>query len=265
MTDQQQPTNVETIRTEVRDHVGTITLDRPAQRNALTRGVLAEISQMLDSWGAEEAVRGIVLTGSGPKAFAAGADISELAGWTLTDGLAAPMQRLCDRIQDFPKPTLAALNGVAMGGGLELAMSCDIRIAADHATMALPEVGLGVLPGAGGTQRLSRLVGTGRALEMILTGRTLTAEQAERYGLVTTVVPAADLLSTAAEIMATVLGKGPLAIRLAKLVIGPGSDTDQRTGLLLEQLAQTLLYTTEDKAEGAAAFLAKRAPEFDGR
>lgn len=265
MTDPQQPRTFETIRADVADGVGTITIDRPDQRNALTSTVLAEISRMLDAWEADETVRGIVVTGSGPTAFAAGADISELARWDLTDGLAAPMQRLYDRIQDFPKPTLAALNGVAMGGGLELAMSCDIRIAADHAKMGLPETGLGVLPGAGGTQRLSRLVGVGRATEVILTGRALTAEQAEGYGLVTTVVPAADLLPTAAEIMATVLAKGPLAVRLAKLVIAPGSDTDQRTGLLLEQLAQTLLYTTEDKDEGAAAFLAKRAPDFDGR
>lgn len=262
---EQQSRSVETIRTEVTDQVGTLTLHRPDQRNALTATMQAEIAQALDAWAADDAVRGVIITGSGPKAFAAGADISELATWNTADGLAATMQRLFDRIQDFPKPTLAALNGVAMGGGLELAMSCDIRIAADSASIGLPEVGLGVLPGAGGTQRLSRLVGAGRALEMILTGRVLTAEQAERYGLVTTLVPAAELLPTAAEIMASILAKGPLAIRLAKLVVGPGAETDQRTGLLLEQLAQTLLYTTEDKAEGAAAFLAKRAPEFEGR
>lgn len=266
MTDPQEPARTfETILADVTDGVGTLTLHRPAQRNALTATMVREIAQVLDAWENDETVRGIVVTGTGPKAFAAGADISEVAAWTLADGLAAPMQRLYDRIQNSPKPTLAALNGAALGGGLELAMSCDIRIAADHASMGLPEVGLGVLPGAGGTQRLSRLVGPGRALEMILTGRALTAEQAEQYGLVTTVVPAAELLPTAAEIMATILSKGPLAVRLAKLVIAPGHDTDQRTGLLLEQLAQTLLYTTEDKAEGAAAFLAKRAPYFDGR
>ncbi|GAA4531428.1 enoyl-CoA hydratase-related protein [Brachybacterium paraconglomeratum] len=262
---EQQPRTFDTIRIEVTAQVGMLTLHRPDQRNALTATMQAEISQALDAWAADDAVRGVIITGSGPKAFAAGADISELAAWNTADGLAATMQKLFDRIQDFPKPTIAALNGVAMGGGLELAMSCDIRIAADSASMGLPEVGLGVLPGAGGTQRLSRLVGAGRALEMILTGRALTAEEAERYGLVTTVVPAAELLPTAAEIMATILAKGPLAVRLAKLVVGQGADTDQRTGLLLEQLAQMLLYTTEDKAEGAAAFLAKRAPEFDGR
>ncbi|WP_394216390.1 enoyl-CoA hydratase/isomerase family protein [Brachybacterium vulturis] len=264
MTDPQSPP-LTTLRTEVRDRIGTITLHRPEQRNALNQALLAELSAVLDAWEADAAVQGIIITGSGPQAFAAGADISEVAAWGVTDGLAATMQRLYDRLQDFPKPTLAALGGVAMGGGLELAMSCDLRIAAEEARMGLPEVGLGVLPSAGGTQRLSRLVGTGRALEMILTGRALSAEQAERYGLVTTVVPAADLLPTAAEIMRRILAKGPLAVRLAKMVIGPGHDTDQRTGLLLEQLAQTLLFTTADKAEGTAAFLEKRAPDFDGR
>ena len=263
--DQPHHSDFETLRTEVKDGVGTVTLHRPDQLNALNATLQNELSRLLDLWEVDDTVRGIVVTGTGAKSFAAGADISELAQWTVADGLAASLQRLFDRIQDFPKPTLAALNGLALGGGLELAMSCDIRIAAEHATMGLPEVGLGVLPGAGGTQRLSRLVGPGRALEMILTGRTLTAEQAERHGLVTEVVPARELLSTAAGTMARILAKGPLAIRLAKLVIGPGHDTDQRTGLLLEQLAQTLLFTTEDKAEGAAAFLGKRAPDFEGR
>ncbi|MDN5821098.1 MAG: enoyl-CoA hydratase-related protein [Brachybacterium sp.] len=264
MTDQQPP-QLTTLRTEVTDRIGTITLHRPEQRNALNAALLAELSAVLDAWEVDGAVQGIVITGSGEKAFAAGADIAEVAAWGLTEGLASTMQRLHDRLQAYPKTTLAALNGVAMGGGLELAMSCDIRIAAAEATMGLPEVGLGVLPSAGGTQRLSRLVGTGRALEMILTGRALTAEQAERYGLVTSVVSAAELLPTAAEIMTSILAKGPLAIRLAKMVIAPGHDTDQRTGLLLEQLAQTLLFTTEDKAEGTAAFLEKRAPDFGGR
>ena len=264
MTDPQAPPPT-LLRTEVTDRIGTLTLHRPEQRNALNAALLAELAAVLDAWEADDRVQGVILTGSGEKAFAAGADISEVASWDLAEGLASPMQRLFDRIQDFPKPTLAALNGVAMGGGLELAMSCDLRIAADGARMGLPEVGLGVLPSAGGTQRLSRLVGTGRALEMILTGRALTAEQAERYGLVTEVVPAADLLGAAARTMRTILAKGPLAIRLAKMVIAPGHDTDQRTGLLLEKLAQTLLFTTDDKAEGTAAFLEKREPGFEGR
>lgn len=264
MTDPQPP-STSALRTAVTDGIGTITLHRPAQRNALNAALLAEFAAVLDRWEVDDSVQGVILTGRGEKAFAAGADISEVAGWDLVDGLVNPMQRLFDRLQDYPKPTLAALNGVAMGGGLEMAMSCDVRIAADGARMALPEAALGVLPSAGGTQRLSRLVGSGRALEMILTGRVLSAEQAERWGLVTDVVPAAELLETAEQIMRTILAKGPLAVRLAKMVIAPGHDTDQRTGLLLEKLAQTVLFTTEDKAEGTAAFLEKRAPGFEGR
>ncbi|MDI3329242.1 MAG: enoyl-CoA hydratase-related protein [Micrococcus sp.] len=255
----------ETILAEVADGVGTITINRPDKRNALSRTVLAEIGRVLDVWEEDEGVSAVIFTGAGEKAFIAGADISQLAHYDLPYGLAAHMQRLYDRIQDYPKPTLAALNGIAMGGGLELAMSCDIRIAAEHARMGLPETTLGVLPGAGGTQRLSRLVGTGRAVEMILTSRILTAAEAERYGLVTAVVPAAELLPTAVGTIGTILTKGPLAIRLAKMVIAQGAETDQKTGLLLERLAQTLLYTTEDKAEGAAAFLGKRSPDFRGR
>src|SRR5699024_3700280 len=214
------------LPTAVTDRVGTLTLHRPEQRNALNAAQPAELAAGLAAREGDARAQGVGLTARGEQALAAGADISDVAAWYLAEGLASPMQRLFDRIQDFPKPTLAALNGVAMGGGLELAMSCDLRLAADGARMGLPEVGLGVLPSAGGTQRLSRLVGTGRALEMILTGRALTAEQAERYGLVTEVVPAADLLETAARTMRTILAKGPLAIRLAKMVIAPGHDTD---------------------------------------
>ncbi|GAB3268806.1 enoyl-CoA hydratase-related protein [Sinomonas notoginsengisoli] len=262
-------TTSETITTSISatgtGAIGTITINRPEVRNALSKTVLAEIGAVLDSWEDDPAVGAIVFTGAGEKAFVAGADISQLAGYDLAYGLAAHMQKLYDRIEDYPKPTIAAINGVAMGGGLELAMSCDIRIAADGARMGLPEATLGVLPGAGGTQRLTRLVGTGRAVEMILTSRVLTAAEAERYGLVTAVVHREELEATAAATAATILSKGPLAVRLGKIVIRQGAETDQKTGLLLERLAQTLLYTTEDKAEGAAAFLAKRTPEFAGR
>src|SRR5699024_4830027 len=155
------------LRTEVTDRIGTLTLHRPEQRNALNAAPLAELAAVLDAWEADDRVQGGSLTASGAKARAAGADTSEAPSGALAAGLASPMPRLVDRLQDVPKPTRAALNGVAMGGGRELAMSCDLRLAADGARMGLPETGLGVLPSAGGTQRLSRLVGTGRALEMI--------------------------------------------------------------------------------------------------
>ncbi len=194
----------------------------------------------------------------------AGADISQLQHYTLHTGLDAEMQRLFDEIEAFEKPTIAAVNGFALGGGCELAMACDIRIAAEHARFGLPETTLSVLPAAGGTQRLARLVGTGRAIELILTGRFVDAAEALRIGLVTSVVPADGLAAEARRVAEQILAKGPLAVRLAKLVIRAGMDADQRTGLVVERLAQALLYTTADKREGAAAFLAKRAPAFEG-
>lgn len=254
----------ETITTEVTDQIGTITINRPEKRNALSTTVLVEIARTLDQWEATPDVQTIIFTGTGEKAFIAGADISQLEHYDLHHGLAAHMQKLYDRIEDYPKPTIAAINGVALGGGLELAMSCDIRIVSENAKVGLPEATLGVLPGAGGTQRLSRLVGKGRAVEMILCSRVLTAQQALDYGLATEIHPLDSLMEAARTTAGTILSKGPLAIQLAKLVIGNGAETDQRTGLLLERLAQTLLYTTGDKAEGAAAFLNKRTPEFKG-
>lgn len=258
-------TTYETITADVRDRIGVITIDREEKRNALSATVLAEIGQALGTWETDDDVSAILFTGAGEKAFIAGADISQLASYDIPHGLRADMQRLYDRIEEYPKPTLAAVNGVAMGGGLELAMACDLRIAADHAKMGLPETRLGVIPGAGGTQRLTRLVGPGRALDMIITSRIIDAATAERYGLVTEVVAAPDLLDTATTLLAGVLEKGPMAIRLARMVVKQGAEADQKTGLMLETLAQSLLYTTEDKIEGTEAFLAKRPAAFQGR
>lgn len=258
-------TGTGTVTAELRGRVAVVTVNRPEVRNALNVGVLDGIEAALDALERREDAGAVVFTGAGEKAFVAGADISQLEHYDLAYGLAGTMQRLFDLIEDFPKPTIAAINGVALGGGLELAMSCDIRIAAENAKVGLPETTLGILPGAGGTQRLSRLVGKGRAVEMILTSRVLTAAEALDYGLVTEVHPQDELLAGALATVEKILGKGPLATQLAKLVITNGAETDQRTGLLLERLAQTLLYTTDDKAEGAAAFLAKRPPNFQGK
>ena len=256
---------LETITTQVTDRIGIITIAREEKRNALSTQVLREIAATLNRWESDDDVAAILFTGAGDKAFIAGADINQLAHYDVAHGLAAEMQTLFDRIEEYPKPTLAAINGVAMGGGLELAMACDIRIAADHVKVGLPETTLGVIPGAGGTQRLTRLVGPGRALEMIMTSRILDAQTAERYGLVTETVPADGLLTSATKLLGKVLSKGPLAIRMARMVVKQGAETDQKTGLMLEMLAQTLLYTTEDKVEGAEAFLAKRSAAFTGR
>ena len=255
---------MDTLTIEVDDRLAVVTINRPQVRNALSRQVLAELRDTLADLRERDDVGLVAFTGAGDKAFVAGADISQLRHYDLHTGLAAEMQRTFDVVEAFPKPTVAAVNGFALGGGCELAMACDIRIAADNARFGLPETTLSVLPGAGGTQRLARLVGTGRAIEMILTGRFVDAPEAHAIGLVTAVVPADDLRAELRRLADQILAKGPLAVRLAKLVVRAGMDADQRTGQVIEQLAQAVLYTTADKAEGASAFLEKRPPAFKG-
>ena len=254
----------ETLAVEVDDRLAVVTIDRPEVRNALSRQVLAELRDVLAGLRERDDVGIVAFTGAGEKAFVAGADISQLRHYDLHTGLDAEMQRTFDAVEAFPKPTVAAVNGFALGGGCELAMACDIRIASANARFGLPETTLSVLPGAGGTQRLARLVGTGRAIEMILTGRFVPAAEAQAIGLATSVVPADGLRTELRRLADQVLAKGPLAVRLAKVVIRAGMDADQRTGQVVEQLAQALLYTTADKAEGASAFLEKRPPAFKG-
>lgn len=256
---------LETLTVEVARRVAVVTLSRPEVRNALNDRLIAELRQVLTGLADDDAVGAVVLTGAGEKAFAAGADIGEVSQYTLHTALDSGMQRAFDAVEDFPKPTIAAVNGVALGGGCELAMACDIRIAASGARFGLPETALGVLPGAGGTQRLARLVGTGRAVELILTGRTVDAAEAREIGLVTAVVPPKELAGAALRTAEQILARGPLAVRLATLVVRAGMDADQRTGQVVERLAQALLYTTADKREGTAAFLEKRPAAFQGR
>jgi enoyl-CoA hydratase/carnithine racemase len=255
---------METLTLEVDDRLAVVTINRPDVRNALSRQVLAELRDVLAELRERDDVGIVGFTGAGEKAFVAGADISQLRHYDLHTGLDAEMQRTFDAVEAFPKPTVAAVNGFALGGGCELAMACDIRIAAANARFGLPETTLSVLPGAGGTQRLARLVGTGRAIEMILTGRFVPAAEAHAIGLVTSVMPPDGLRAELRRLADQVLAKGPLAVRLAKVVIRAGMDADQRTGQVVEQLAQALLYTTADKAEGASAFLEKRPPAFTG-
>lgn len=252
------------VLTEVRDGLGIVTLNRPEALNALNFAVWEGIESALDAFRHDSAVGVVVFTGAGEKAFAAGADITQLENYSVVDGLDARLQKLFDAVEAYDKPTIAAVNGFALGGGNELALACDIRIATSSAKFGLPEPNLGVLPGAGGTQRLARLIGKGRAIELILTGRFIDAGEAERIGLVSEVVAPGEHLEAAQAIAAKILAKGPLAVRLAKLVVANGFETDQRTGLLLERLAQALLYGTADKAEGTRAFIEKRPAEFAG-
>lgn len=249
----------------VQDGVALITVDRPDVRNAISQEVQVDLRSALSRLRDDDGVRAVVFTGAGSRSFVAGADIQRLREYTSGTALQSNLQQLLDDVEAFNKPTIAAVNGFALGGGCELAMACDIRIAAESATFGLPEVSLAILPAAGGTQRLAKLVGLGHALDMILTGRIVSASEALLMGLVSRVVPDSDLLTEAYEVAAALLKKGPLAIRLAKLVVRTGADVDQRSGLVIERLAQALLYDTEDKREGADAFLAKRSPIFTGK
>ncbi len=226
---------------------------------------MGDIWQVLAEFRHDREVGVVVLTGAGERAFAAGADIGELRERTTLDALASVMQGVYDEIEAYEKPTIAAVNGLALGGGCELGMACDIRIASGNARFGLPEVTLAIIPGAGGTQRLSRLVGKGRAIEMILTGQIIDAEEAYRIGLVTQVAGEDEtLMDKVRKTAATIVSRGPLAVRLAKLAVQTGFETDQKTGLVIERLAQAVLFDTEDKREGTTAFLEKREPRFRG-
>ena len=255
----------ETISTSVEGDIATVTIDRQEVRNALNGQVMRDVRAALDGLREDESVGVVVFTGAGEKSFAAGADISELKERTALDALSSGMQRLYDEIEGYEKPTIAAVNGYALGGGCELAMACDIRVAAENAKFGQPEVNLSIIPGAGGTQRLSRLVGVGKATELILTGEVIDAQEAHRIGLVSKVVPQSELMDSAREMASKILSKGPLAIRLAKIAVSRGAETDQDTGMLIERLAQAVLFDSEDKREGTSAFLEKREPNFRGR
>jgi enoyl-CoA hydratase len=256
----------ETITTETDGGIGRVTINRPNVRNALSTQVLSDIRQALAEFRYDQRVGVVVFTGAGDASFAAGADIAELREKTALDALSSVMQTVYDEVEAYEKPTIAAVNGFALGGGCELAMACDIRIASANARFGLPEATLSIIPGAGGTQRLGRLVGKGKAIEMTLTGGIIDAEEALRIGLVTQVAEDnASLMDKVQETAAKILDKGPLAVRLAKLAIQAGSETDQKTGLVIERLAQAVLFETEDKREGTSAFLEKREPRFQGR
>ena len=253
------------VRTDVSESIATLTIDRPEVKNALDLETVQQIREALRQFEAHESVGAVIITGGGESAFVSGADINAIRARGRDDALAAINSSLFSEIERFPRPTIAAINGYALGGGCELALACDIRICADTAKFGQPELGLGIIPGAGATQRLPRIVGMGRAKHLILTGDTIDARQALEWGLVTAVMPAGQLQIRARELAKKILRQGPLAARLAKLALNASARVDLDSGLLIETLAQGLCYSSEDKAEGTAAFLEKRKPKFTGK
>lgn len=256
---------VTNIKINIAESIATITVDRPAVKNALDLTTVNEIHQALDELAGNADVGVLIITGAGETSFVSGADINDIRARTRDDGLAAINSSLFAKIDKFPKPVIAAVNGFALGGGCELALACDIRVAADTAKFGQPELGLGIIPGAGATQRLPRIVGLGWAKHLVLSGDIIDAQQALEIGLVTAVMPASQLQVRARELAKKILRQGPLAARLAKLSLNASARVDLDSGLLIETLAQAICYSSADKEEGTAAFLEKRKPKFTGK
>lgn len=256
-----------TLLHEKREGIGIITIHRPEKLNALNQKVMKELHACFEAIQSDSAARAVILTGSGEKAFVAGADISELAVQTPVGGKETSRagQRTLDLIENLGKPVIAAVNGFALGGGCELALACTLRIASENARFGQPEVKLGIIPGYAGTQRLPRLVGKGRALEMILTGEPVNAQEAFRIGLVNQVVPLKDLMAAAEALARKILANAPLAVRFAMEAVNHGLEMSEAEGQFLEATLFGLCSTTEDKNEGTRAFLEKRPAKFAGR
>lgn len=258
---------MENLKTENRDGILVVTIDRPKVLNALNSQTVGEIEAVFDAARDDESVKCVIVTGGGEKAFVAGADINELAQLNAmtAKGTAERGQRIFLKIERFPKPVIAAVNGFALGGGCELALACHIRIASEKAQLGLPEVTLGVIPGYGGTQRMLRLLGKGKALELILTGDRVTAAEAERIGLVDRVVPADQLMTAAEEMARKIMSRGPVAVRAAIEAVIHGGDVPFDQGQLIEASLFGWLASSEDMREGLQAFLEKRAAQFAGK
>lgn len=246
-------------------NIAVVTVNRPQARNALNMETWQELDRVMAALDGDPETSVVIITGAGDKAFIAGADIRMLKSREMLECLVSKTQSILQRLADMETVTIAAVNGFALGGGCELAMACDLRIASENAKFGQPEVGLGILPGAGGTQRLFRIVGIGRAKEMILTGEIISALKAEQIGLVNRVVPAGEALNAAKAMARQILAKGPVAVRLAKMVINAGSGVHLEAGLMMERLAQTVLFGTDDRKEGLSAFLERRNPQYRGR
>jgi len=258
---------LENVLYEKKDGIAYVTLNRPKVLNALNQRTWQDLRAAFEDARDDATVRGVILTGTGDKAFIAGADISEIAHITAVDAERSSRygQDVLTLIENLGKPVIAAVNGFALGGGCETAMACTIRVASEHSRFGQPEVTLGIIPGGGGTQRLPRLVGKGRALQIILSGAMITAQEAYRIGLVNEVVPATDLIPRAEAILKQIFANAPVAIRFSLEAVNRGLETSQAEGMALEASLFGLCAGTEDKDEGTQAFLQKRAAKFKGR
>jgi len=258
---------LENVLYEKKDGIAYVTLNRPKVLNALNQRTWQDLRAAFEDARDDATVRGVILTGAGDKAFIAGADISEIAHITAIDAEQSSRygQDVLTLIETLGKPVIAAVNGFALGGGCETAMACTIRVASEHARFGQPEVTLGIIPGGGGTQRLPRLVGKGRALQIILSGAMITAQEAYRIGLVNEVVPATDLIPRAEAILKQIFANAPVAIRFSLEAVNRGLETSPAEGMALEASLFGLCAGTEDKNEGTQAFLQKRAAKFKGR
>jgi enoyl-CoA hydratase len=257
----------ETLLYEKRNGIGYVSINRPEKLNALNQKVMAELTGCFENIQADQEVRAVILTGAGEKSFVAGADVSELAVQEPVEGqeTSARGQRTLDLIENLGKPVIAAVNGYALGGGCELAMACTLRIASENARFGQPEVKLGIIPGYAGTQRLPRLVGKGRAMELILTGEPISAQEAYRIGLVNQVVASKDLMAAAETAARKIMTNGPLAVKLSMEAVNRGMEMTKEEGQFLEATLFGLCCTTTDMKEGTRAFLEKRPPTFVGK
>ncbi len=256
-----------TLIYEKKENIGLLTINRPEKMNAISQELTAELSLLLDEIENDDELRVIVITGAGDKAFVAGADINELVDRDARLGrrISRERQEIFSRIENLHVPVIAAVNGYALGGGLELALACSIRICSEKAQFGAPEVKLGIIPGDGGTQRLPRLVGQGRAMEMIITGDFIDAQEAYRIGLVNKVFPPEKLKEEAMELAKKIASRPPLAVRYAKEAVNRSQEGDSVSGFALESYLHALSCTTEDKKEGVSAFLEKRKGKFKGK